>query len=382
MTTMYARIIKPPKSSFFLLGMRGTGKSYWVKDTFKKAKFFDLLNETDFQRYLTDLSLFADELRLLPKGSWVVIDEVQRLPQILNEVHRAIEEHGLKFALLGSSARKLKRVGVNLLGGRALSRVMYPLLPDELKDDFSLESALHYGTLPLIVSSPDQRDQLEGYLKLYLREEIQLEALVRNLPGFARFLPIAGLFHGQTINVSELARSAGVARTTVDGYLDILEDTLLCYKLPAYEAKLRVKERTHPKLYWIDNGVARAAKGSLNKPTAEERGALFEGFIAMLLRAGKDLSFCDYDSLAYWLPPGGNTEVDFILTRGKEKIAIEVKSAKEPGSTELKGLKAIGELSGIKRRILVYPGKRDRLTQDKIEILGIETFLRQLSSGL
>lgn len=377
---MYTRILKPPKTSFFLLGMRGTGKSSWVKEVYKKAAVFDLLNESEYQRYLVQPSIFADALRKQPKNSWVIVDEIQRLPQLLNEVHRAIEEHQLKFALLGSSARKLKRLGVNLLGGRAVSRTMYPFLPSELGKDFSLESCLQYGTLPLIVSSPDSRDQLEGYMQLYLKEEIQSEALVRNLPGFARFLPIASLFHGQTINISEIGRSAGVARTTVEGYLEILEDTLLCFKLPAFEAKLRVKERAHPKLYWFDNGVARAAKGVLGKPSPEERGALFEGLIAMLLRASKDLKFCEYDSLAYW--SGGNTEVDFILSRGKERIAIEVKAASEPNSQHLKGLRACAELKGIKRRIVVYPGKHDHLTDDKIEILGFENFFSQLLEGL
>ncbi len=379
---MYARIMSAPSTSFFLLGMRGTGKSSWVKAAYKTAKNFDLLDQSLFQRFLVNPSLFADELRTLPKGSWVIVDEIQRLPELLNEVHRAIEERHLKFALLGSSARKLKRIGVNLLGGRAISRTMYPFLPNELGKDFSLESALQIGTLPLIHSSPNQKEQLEGYLQLYLKEEIQSEALVRNLPGFARFLPIAGLFNGQIINISEIGRAAGVARTTVEGYLEILEDTLLCYRLPAFEAKLRVKERTHPKFYWIDNGVARAAKGILNKPVEEERGVLFEGFIAMLLRAAKDLKLCDYDSLAYWSPPGGKTEVDFILSRGKEKIAIEVKAAKEPNSTHLKGLRAIAELKGVSRRILVYPGKIDRITEDKIEILGFESFNKLLSNGL
>ena len=378
---MYQRFLKPLKESFFLLGMRGTGKSCWVADVYKSATRFDLLNEGVYQRYLANASFFGEELARVKQGSWVVVDEVQRLPQLLNEVHRAIEERHLKFALLGSSARKLRHAGVNLLGGRALSRTMFPFLPMELGDDFCLEQVLRFGSLPLVISSDSPSDKLEAYVQLYLKEEIQAEALVRNLPGFARFLPIAALCHGQTINIAGLARDAGVARTTAEGYLKILEDTLVGFRLPAFEAKLRVKERTHPKWYWLDNGVARAAKGTLSPPAPEERGALFEGFVAMLLRAGKDLRFCDYDVVSYWAPPGGSLEVDFVIQRGKEKIAIEVKTAREPNAQHLKGLKAIAELN-VSRRILVYPGTHDRLTVDGIEVLGSATFFAELEKGL
>ena len=362
--------------------MRGTGKSSWVKAAYSGTKRFDLLKEADYQRYLANVDLFAQELGRIPRGSWVIVDEVQRLPLLLNEVHRAIEDRRLKFALLGSSARKLRGAGVNLLGGRALMRTMYPLIPAELGSDFSLEQMLQFGSLPLVLDSKSPAEKLEAYVQLYLKEEIQAEALVRNLPGFVRFLPIAALFHGRTINISGVARDASVARTTAEGYLRILEDTLLCFRLPAFEPKQRVKERVHPKWYWFDNGVVRAAKGTLAPPSPEERGALFEGFIAMLLRAGKDLKFCEYDAISYWTPPAGNTEVDFVLERGKEKIAIEVKAAREPSPQHLKGLRVIAGLKGLKRRLLVYPGPHDRITEDGIEILSIGTFLGEVERGL
>jgi predicted AAA+ superfamily ATPase len=326
--------------------------------------------------------LFAEEISRVPPGEWVVVDEVQRLPQLLNEVHRAIEERKLKFALLGSSAKKLRKEGVNLLGGRALLRTMYPLLPMEMGQDYSLEEAMRIGTLPVILASESPGEQLESYVRLYLKEEIQAEALVRNLPGFARFLPIAALFHGQSINLAGLARDAGVARTTAEGYLKILEDTLLGFRLPGFEPKLRVKERVHPKWYWIDAGVARAAKGTLGPPSPEERGALFEGIIATLLRAGKDLKFCEYDRLSYWSPPGGKVEVDFVIERGKERIAIEVKTAREPSSSHLTGLRAIADLKGLGRRILVYPGPHNRKTEDGIEITGFLSFIEEHARGL
>ena len=235
--TTYSRLTRPPRQSFFLLGVRGVGKSTWVRAQFPEAPRIDLLDEARYQDYLVSPSLFAAELETAPPGSWVVVDEIQRLPNLLNEVHRFIEERRLKFALLGSSARKLKAAGVNLLAGRALRKTMHPLTPAELGADFDLDAALDSGTIPLVWVSEERRAVLESYVQLYLREEIRAEALVRNLPGFARFLPVAALYHGEVINVSGLARDCGVARTTVQGYLDILEDTLLAFRLPAYEAK-------------------------------------------------------------------------------------------------------------------------------------------------
>ncbi len=247
--TDYPRGLKPPRESFFLFGVRGVGKSTWARHQFPKAPRIDLLDEGVFQSHLRSPELFGQELRRLPRGSWVVVDEIQRLPSLLNEVHRAIEEFGLRFVLLGSSARKLKASGTNLLAGRALRRELHPLQPDEMGADFNLAEVLRYGSVPIIWRAPHKPDRLDAYAQLYLREEIQAEAVVRNLPGFARFLPIAALFHGQVINTAGLSRDAGVARTTVNGYVEILEDTYLVTRLPAYEAKLRVKERKHPKLY-------------------------------------------------------------------------------------------------------------------------------------
>jgi predicted AAA+ superfamily ATPase len=198
---MYPRLLTPPKRSFFLFGPRGTGKSTWVRETFPTARRIDLLDEALYQSYLARIGLFADELRTLAAGSTVCVDEVQRLPQLLNEVHRFIEERRLRFILCGSSARKLKREGTNFLAGRAVRRVMHPLVPAELGADFNLDTALTLGTMPVIWQAEDRKDALRAYVRLYLKEEIQAEALVRNLPGFARFLPIAALFHGQTLNL-------------------------------------------------------------------------------------------------------------------------------------------------------------------------------------
>jgi len=371
---------RPPRSSFFLFGLRGVGKSTWVREQFPQAHRFDLLDEGLYQSLLADPAQFAGELRRLDPGSWVVVDEVQRLPGLLNEVHRFIEERELRFALLGSSARKLRAAGVNLLGGRALWREMFSLTPQELGEDFELDRALQLGSLPLVLAAGSPPETLRAYVQLYLREEIKGEALVRNLPGFARFLPVAGLFHGQVLNVAGLARDAGVARTTVEGYLEVLEDTLLARRLPAYETRLRARERKHPKLYWMDPGVARAAKGSFGEVAPEERGHLLEGWVHTLLRtymAENELA----EEIAFWAPTAAKRlEVDFLIRRGEERCALEVKAATRAHPGDLDGLRAIGELSGLRRRILVYRGERPTRTEDGIDVWPVETFLEALAA--
>ena len=232
----YSRLTRPPGQSFFLLGVRGVGKSTWARDRFPDARYIDLLDEARYQDYLVDPSLFATDLQTATPYSWIVVNEIQRLPNLLNEVHRHIENRRLNFALLGSSARKLKASGVNILAGRALHKTMHPLTAAELGDDFNLNAVLETGTIPLIWDAVERRSVLESYVRLYLREEIRAEGLVRNLPGFARFLPVAALYHGQVINISGIARDCGVARTTVQGYLDILEDTLLATPPPCFPA--------------------------------------------------------------------------------------------------------------------------------------------------
>ena len=377
----YSRLTRAPRQSFFLLGVRGAGKSTWARRQFPDALRIDLLDEGRYQDYLVDPALFAADLDAVPAGSWIVVDEIQRLPNLLNEVHRFIEDRRLKFALLGSSARKLKAAGVNLLAGRALRKVMHPLTPAELGGDFELGAALDTGTVPLVWVSEDRRAVLESYVQLYLREEIRAEALVRNLPGFARFLPVAALYHGEVINVSGLARDCGVARTTVQGYLDILEDTLLAFRLPAFEARLRVRERRHPKLYWIDPGLVRAVKRLRGPIAPEERGALLEGWVLHLLRAHGEESDL-YEEIRYWAPhPANRTEVDFLLRRGGEFVAVEVKSGPRYQTGMLRGLRAVADLPGVVRRVLVYGGRRSFRTQDGIDVWSLARLHRALAEG-
>ena len=375
----YPRLIRPPGQSFFLLGVRGVGKSTWARQQFPDAPRIDLLDEARYQDYLADPSLFAADLQAVPPDSWVVVDEIQRLPNLLNEVHRHIEDRRLKFALLGSSARKLKAAGVNLLAGRALHKTMHPLTQIELGDDFDLNVALDTGTIPLVQVADERRPVLESYVRLYLREEVRAEGLVRNLPGFARFLPIAALHHGQVVNISGISRDCGVARTTVQGYLDILEDTLLAFRLPAFQPRLRARERRHPKLYWVDPGLVRAVK-KLHGPIApEERGTLLEGWILHLLRAHAEEGGL-FDELHYWAPhPANRTEVDFLLRREGELTAIEVKSQPRYHTGMSPGLRAISELPGIARRVLVYGGKRSFRTEDGIDVWSTDRLQQALT---
>ena len=378
---IYPRRLRPPKQSFFLLGPRGTGKSTWVRTEFPGAMRFDLLDEGLYQSLLADPSLFAGRLRTAGAGTWVWVDEVQRLPSLLNEVQRHIEDRRLKFVLSGSSARKLRRAGTNLLAGRALQKTMFPLLPTELGKDFDLAAVLAHGTLPVVWSSGERDETLRAYVQTYLKEEIQAEALARNLPGFARFLPVAALAHGQTVNVSSLARDCGVSRTTVDGYLGILEDTLLAFRLPAFASRLRVRERRHPKLYWIDPGLARAARQDLGHVDIAERGSLLEGFVAMCLRAHGTYDRL-FDELTYWSPADAvRTEVDFLLRRGKSYLALEVKSSRRIPDDGLRGLRAIDGLAGLERRILVLDSKDPIRTADGIDVFPIQHFLASLADG-
>jgi predicted AAA+ superfamily ATPase len=375
------RLLRPPRQSFFLFGPRGVGKSTWVRAELPAAHRIDLLDEARYHAYLGRPGLFAEELRALRPGATVCVDEIQRIPSLLNEVHRFLEERRLRFVLCGSSARKLKQHGTNLLAGRALRRTLHPFVPAELGGSLDLEMLLSVGSLPVIWAAEERREALVAYTQMYLREEIQAEALVRSLPGFVRFLPVAALFHGQVLNASSLARDAGIARTTVNGYLDILEDTLLAFRLPAWEGKLRVREKRHPKLYWIDAGLVRAARRQLGPVGREERGPLLEGWVVNLLRIYNDYGGL-FDEWYYWAPgEAARTEVDVLLRRGREWLAIEVKGAEHVGAEELRGLRAIEGMRGLVRRLLVHPGGRSRMTGDGVEVWPLGRLLEALATG-
>ncbi len=380
---MYSRLLSRPRGSFFLFGPRGTGKSTWIHQQIPAARTINLLREELYQELLAHPVGLREELSVVRPGSWVVIDEVQRLPQLLNEVHLQMEERKLRFALTGSSARKLRARGVNLLAGRAVRRNLHSLTPKELGADFNLTRYLQCGGIPLVITADDPQDTLKAYCETYLKEEIQAEALVRNLPGFARFLKVAALFHAQELDATHLSRDAQVARTTIQGYLEILQDTLIASELPAFEAKLRVKERRRSKLYFFDSGVVRALKSYRGPVTLEEKGALLEGLVHQWLRAHHDYQEL-FDSIHYWASGHSDSrvEVDFLLARGKEFIAIEVKATDRLRPEHFRGLAAIHDLKGVRRKILLYTGSRRYKTDQGIEVIPVTDFFTDLEAWL
>jgi predicted AAA+ superfamily ATPase len=382
-TTEYPRLLNPPEGSFFLFGARGSGKSTWLRRHYPNAVTIDLLDEGLYQHWLAEPAMAGARMAALEPGTRVVIDEIQRLPWLLNEVHRFIESRGLLFALSGSSARRLRKAGTNLLAGRATREAMYPLLPAELGEAFDLNRVLNHGSLALVWDRGGSREVLESYVQTYLREEIQAEALVRNLAGFARFLPIAALFHGQVLNAASLARDAGVSRSTVVGYLDILEDTLLAFRIPPWEGRLRVKEKKHPKLYWIDPGIVRAARRQFGPVGEAERGALFEGWIAALLQSYRAYRHL-FDDWHYWAPTETHAlEVDFLLWRDERCVAIEAKATHRFRSEHTKGLQAFAASYRGKeapRKILVYLGDQRLRTPEGIDVLPIGDFLQRVET--
>ena len=377
------RIIKiPDHKNIFLFGVRGSGKTAMLKRRYPEALYIDLLHGARYQSYLSNIGSFYEEVSSFKKSNLVIVDEIQKMPQLLNDVHRLIESSNRRFILTGSSARQLKAKGVNLLGGRAGKKYLYPFVPEELEEDFSLDQALRYGLLPIVYSSSDKTDKLKDYVETYLTEEIKSEALVRNLPSFARFLEIAGLYHGQVVNLSSIATEAEIKSPLVKEFFSILEDTMVGFFLPAYSPKLRVREQKKQKFYFIDSGIARSVKKNFGSVSIEEKGFLFEGLVAQILRAYKDY-YNLYDKLSYWSSLGTKrTEVDFILERGKSLIAIEVKAKTQVSSQDYnKGLKAIGELPNVEKRILVYMGKAIRKTEQGIDIWPFEFFCKNLKEN-
>lgn len=377
------RIISiPSDETNFLFGVRGSGKTELLKRLFPASSqnlYIDLLDSSIYQAYLANPGQFYDRVNAFKEDGLVIIDEIQKVPQLLNEVHRLIESSNRRFILTGSSARKVKATkGVNMLGGRAGKKFLHPFTPEELAEDFDLDEALCYGLIPIVWSSPNKGNKLKAYTETYLTEEIKAEALVRNLPAFARFLEIAGLYHGQVVNMTATAKDTQISRYSVCDFFSILEDTMLGFFLPAYSPKLRVKEKKKSKFYLIDPGIARSFKGNFGPVSVEEKGFLFEGLVAQLLRAYKDYREL-YDNIYYWSSSEAKrTEVDFLLKREKELIAIEVKAKTQVSSQDYRGLKAIAELPTVKRQIIVYLGKTIRKTKEGIEIWPFDFFCENL----
>jgi predicted AAA+ superfamily ATPase len=302
------------------------------------------------------------------------------VPTLVTGVHRAMAASDRRFVLLGSNVRPLW-TAAGLLNKRVAVQTMYPLVPAELGRDFALDRVLRFGSLPAVWDAADPWAALEAYLQAYVRDEIRGEAVVRNLSAFLRFLPAAARAHGQVVNIAALARDAATSRMTVDGYLRILRDTLMATLLPAFEPRLRVRERRHPKLYWTDSGVVRAAKRQLGNVAVEERGPLLEGLVLTVLRAHNGRTEV-FDDIGYWAPAQARaTEVDFLLRRGRDYLAIEVRAQTRNALRELAGLRAIANLPRLVRRVLVYLGDRLLRTEDGIHIWPLSNWLDAVAAG-
>jgi len=361
------------KKSYFLFGPRQTGKTWLIRETLQDCKVYNLLDSGIFLKLSQSPARIRQELR--PEDRIIIIDEVQKLPQLLDEVQLLMEEKGIRFLLTGSSARKLRRGGINLLGGRARVRYLHPLVYNELGDAFDLVRALDIGLLPSIYLSDSPWEDLQSYAGIYLREEIAAEAAVRNIPAFSRFLTVAALSHGQIINQTNIASDAQVSRNLVHEYYEILKDTLLGMELPAWKKTVKRKPASTSKFYFFDSGVARffqRRKGLQLGST--EAGEAFESYIFHELR-----TFLDYGQggdLCYWRSTSGH-EVDFILN---DSAAIEIKAKSNVANHDLKGLRALREETALKRYMVVSLEDTPR-TVDGIEIVPWRLFLGMLWDG-
>lgn len=389
MLAMYARSLQLPSRSFFLFGPRGTGKTTWLRAVLPPARshWFDLVVDRELLRLTRDADRFTQEVEALPSGSWVVIDEVQKLPSLLNRVQDLISRHAgrrYRFALTGSSARKLKRGGANLLPGRVLNRSFFPLTAAELDTEFVVESVLRFGSLAAVWGErstvAERIDLLEAYVQNYLTQEIRAEALVKDLEPFTRFLDVAALANGQVTNVAAVSRDAAVARPTVQGYFEILIDTLIGVWLPAWRPRAKIKEIGHPKFYFFDPGVVRALTRRLHDPLIDaERGVLLETYVLHELRAWMNVSACG-GQLSYWRTPSGS-EVDFIWTRAARSVGIEVKASKRWRHGDGAALKQMVTEGVVRHGLGIYLGEVP-LKDGPIEVLPLRSFLQRLYAGI
>ncbi len=378
---MYDRILETPTSSVFLFGPRGTGKTTFVRQRLPNARRYDLLDSETFLRLSQAPQQLYGECRLLARGSWIVIDEVQRIPALLNEVHRLIEDEGLRFVLTGSSARKLRRGGVNLLAGRALGKSLFPLVSSELGEDVNVAQMLRFGCLPSVLGCAKPVDYLRSYTATYLTQEVQQEALTRNLGAFSRFLEVAARQNAQQTNMLNISREASVKRSTVAHYFGILEDTLLGHFLPAWKLKSRTRQVKASKFYFFDCGVTRSLTGRLPyPPSQEELGPLLEALVLNELRA-----YISYKSLYYplhyWSSYSGS-EVDVLLETQDGYVAIEIKASRRWERKFHRALKSVAE--DLDRASTasygVYMGPTQMLVDD-VRVMPVQDFLQALWRG-
>lgn len=377
---MYKRICQINKDgleeSIFLFGARQTGKSTILREQFPDSIYIDLLDTRVKSRMARHPSLLYEMMCDKPENSLVIIDEIPEVPELLNEVHRLMSEKNDVFILCGSSARKLKRKGYNTLGGRAYPIYLYPFVSAEIPD-FNLQQAITYGMLPPHYLAKNPRRRLSAYIDVYLKEEIKEEALVRNLDAFQRFLEVAAMTDGEMINLKNIAQDCGISANTVAAYFDILEDTLVGFRVPAFTKKQKRRIMQAPRFYYFDVGVANHLlhRKELVRGT-EAYGHAFEHLVIQEIRAW--LSYTESDEgLAYWRTYSGQ-EVDVII--GDARVAIEIKSSEEVQSRHLKGLKAFAEENPEARLMIVSLDPIERKIGN-IECIYVFNFFHQLWNG-
>ena len=372
-----SRFFTPPSESFFLFGPRGTGKSTWLRHAMPDALFVDLL-QPDVARELTARpERLRDIIAGSPDAATVVVDEVQRVPELLNLVHALIESKDRRrFVLTGSSARKLRRGGVDLLAGRALVRTLHPFLASELAH-FDVTSALTRGLLPLVVAAERPDDVLRAYASLYLNEEVRLEGWARSAGAFARFLEAITFSHAGVLNLANVARECEVERKTVAAYLEILEDLLLSFRVPVFTRRAKRATIAHPKFYLFDAGVFRSLRprGPLDRPE-EIEGAALEGLVAQHLRAW--LAYRNDDGQLFFWRTRSGVEVDFVIYGPAGFWAIEVKNARRVRPEDLRGLEAFGDDYPEATLAVLYRGAvRER--RGRVWVLPVEDVLKKLA---
>ena len=383
------RLLALPDRSFFLFGPRGTGKTTWLKQVLPEAFTFDLLDASLYLELSRNPHLLEAMVGKQPAGTWVVLDEIQKIPALLDEVHRLMESQRWRFALCGSSARKIRRGAANLLAGRALTLAMESFSAAELGAQFDLNFALNWGLLPFVHNeSKLAADILAAYVNTYLKEEISAEGLIRNVPPFVRFLAVAGQMNGQAVNAQNIAREAAVARSTVDTYFAILSDTLIGHFLPAWRPGLKVRETAQNKFFWFDPGVARAAAG-LHRSPADRlwQGVALETLIYHELRVYNEVSR-RHCPLSYYRTAAG-VEIDFILQTSPRRpdspphvVAIECKRAERWDVSWNKGMLALAAATGVHadRLFGVYCGSR-AYQFNNVRVLPVADFVKALFAG-
>jgi len=359
--------------SIFLWGARQVGKTTLLEQLYPTARYYDLLQAREFERFLRRPSLLSEELESMNEGDVVIIDEIQKVPQLLDEIHSLIHRKKIRFIMSGSSPGKLVRSGANLLGGRALKKTLFPLVSSEIPD-FNLAKAVNNGLIPrhYMINNPWER--FRAYIGVYLNEEIKEEALSRNLKSFSRFLEVAALSNGEMIVYKNIAQDCGIDHRTVKDYFEILQDTLIGYLIPGFTATIKRRAILAPKFYFFDVGIANYLLNRKNiTPGTEIFGHSFEHLIIQELIAYLGYSQSS-ENLTYWRT-GSGYEVDAIIGNGR--IAIEIKSTDEVKSRHLKGLKAFQEDFPAVRSIIVSLDKYPRV-MNGVEIIPAEQFLKAL----